>query len=257
MISVVLPVYHNRRHLPELHARLSAALLQLASEYALLLVDALGGDGPLEWIRAPRADDAHVVLVEMPVNSGQHQAVLSGLAAARGEVVAVMDADLQDPPEALSALIAALDSNVDVVFARRATRHQSRGRQVTGRLFKHFVRALAKSRIPSGTGMYFVARRTAVDAALARAAGAQYVPLVFDQTGARMTAIDVVKHQRPDASSAYTAARRLRLAVAAVRQAWRWRRARTRMARASSDPGAEHVGEGQPLARQQHGADGH
>ncbi len=256
-ISVVLPVYHNRSHLPELHRRLTAALTGLTPDHELLFVDDKGADGSLEWIRECRAGDPRVVLVEMPANAGQHRAVLAGLAVSRGDLVAVMDADLQDPPEALPALVAALETEVDVVFARRATRHQSRGRQITGRLFKHFLRALAGSRIPAGTGMFFLARRPAVAAALAHAAGARYVPLLFDQAGARMTAIDVVKYQRPDATSAYSSARRLRLAAAAIRQAWRMRRARRLRPGTASTPAAEDAAQGQPFARQQHGADRH
>lgn len=255
-ISVVLPVYLNRPQLPELHARLKTALGPLTDPYELVFVDDKGGDGSLEWLRACRAGDPCVRVVEMPHNTGQHRAVLAGLAAARGEVVVVMDADLQDPPEALPDLVGALRPGVDVAFARRAARHQSRGRHVTGRLFKHFLRALAGSRIPAGTGMFFAASRPAVDAALALSAGARYVPLLFDQSGARMTAVEVVKESRSDSPSAYTAARRLRLAAGALRQALAWRRAR-RHARAASGSGLgpDERGPRQPLARQHHRTD--
>jgi hypothetical protein len=139
-----------------------------------------------------------------------------------------MDADLQDPPEAIPRLLDALDTRDVVVFARRIARHQSRGRHWTGLVFKRFVRWLAASRVPEGTGMLFAASRPVIDAALEQAAGARYVPLLLDQTGAPMTAIDVPKALRPDVPSAYTAGRRWRLAFGALRQALQWRRARRR-----------------------------
>jgi polyisoprenyl-phosphate glycosyltransferase len=255
-IAVVLPVYLNRPQLPELHRRLTTVLLALTDRYELVFVDDGGADGSLEWLRDCRAQDPHVRLVEMPGNSGQHQAVLAGLTGADGDLVAVMDADLQDPPEALPDLIGALDAEIDVVFARRAARHQSRGRHLTGRLFKRFLRALAGSRIPAGTGMFFVASRRAVDAALAMSAGARYVPLLFDRAGVRMTAVEVVKEMRPDSPSAYSTARRLRLAAGALRQALEWRRAkRHTRERPASGLRPDEGGQRQPLAREQHRTD--
>jgi glycosyltransferase involved in cell wall biosynthesis len=231
-ISVVLPVYRNRPHLPELHRRLTDVLAPGHAPYELVFVDDCGGDGSLEWLRDCRSRDGHVVVIEMPANAGQHRAVLAGLAQTTGALVAVMDADLQDRPEDLPRLVEALQAHHGVVFARRIARHQSAGRHLTGRLFKRLLRRIARSRIPVGTGMFFVASRPVVDEAVAMAGDSRYVPLVLDQTGAPMTAIDVFKETRRDNPSSYTAARRLRLALGALRQAIEWRRARTRHDRA-------------------------
>jgi glycosyltransferase involved in cell wall biosynthesis len=231
-ISVVLPVYRNRAHLPELHRRLTEALRALTPDYELVFVDDAGRDGSIEWLRACRQRDDRVVLVEMPDNGGQHRAVLAGLARSTGEAVVVMDADLQDPPEAIGRLVEGLDRNGGVVFARRTSRHQSRARHLTGRLFKRLLRRLSGSRVPAGTGMFFAATRSAVDAAVTLAAGARYVPLLFDMTGAPMSAVDVVKSHRADNGSAYTARRRLELAAGAIRQALAMRRARRPASRA-------------------------
>jgi polyisoprenyl-phosphate glycosyltransferase len=225
-ISVVLPVYRNRPHLPELHRRLSEALGPLAPDYELVFVDDAAGDGAVEWLRECRDRDTHVVLVEMAQNSGQHRAVLAGLARTTGSVVVVMDADLQDAPEDIGRLIQVLDRSGGVVFARRTARHQSHSRHLTGRLFKRLLRRIAGSRVPAGTGMFFAASRSVIDAALPRAADARYVPLLLDETGAPMSAIDIVKSHRVDTQSAYTVSRRLQLAVGAIRQAIAWRRAR-------------------------------
>jgi glycosyltransferase involved in cell wall biosynthesis len=224
-ISVVLPVYRNRPQLPELHRRLTDTLQAIASAHELVFVDDAGGDGSVEWLRECRARDPRVVLVELPQNGGQHRAVLAGLARASGEAIVVMDADLQDPPEAIGRLLAALHQSGGVVFARRTARHQSPGRHLTGRLFKRLLRRIAGSRVPSGTGMFFVATRAVVEAALASAGEARYVPLILDRTGASMRAVDVIKTHRHDSPSAYTAARRLRLAIGAIRQAIAQRRA--------------------------------
>jgi glycosyltransferase involved in cell wall biosynthesis len=238
-ISVVLPVYRNRRCLPELHRRLSETLSALTTRYELVFVDDCGADGSIEWLRACRGGDPHVVLVEMRQNSGQHPAVLAGLARATGQAVVVMDADLQDPPEAIDRLIGELDRTGGVAFARRTSRHQSRGRHLTGRLFKRLLRRLSGSGIPTGTGMFFAAPRPVVKAAVAAAGDAPYVPLLLDSTGAAMSAVDVVKSYREDAPSAYSGRRRLQLAADAIRQAIAQRRARKRRSRASDLPAPE------------------
>lgn len=238
-ISVVLPVYRNRSCLPELHRRLTDALRALTADYELVFVEDAGGDGSAEWLRECARQDDRVVVVEQPRNGGQHRAVLTGLARTTGAAVVVMDADLQDPPEAIGRLVEALDRAGGVVFARRTSRHQSHGRHLTGRLFKRLLRRLSGSRVPAGTGMFFAAERAVVDAALASAAGVRYVPLLLDTTGAAMSAVDVLKSHRSDSPSAYTAARRLRLAAGAIRQALEMRRARTRATTTTGRPARE------------------
>ena len=238
-ISIVLPVYRNRSCLPELHRRLTDALRPLAPQYELVFVDDAAGDGAVEWLRDCRARDAHVELVEMPDNAGQHRAVLAGLRHSTGVAVVVMDADLQDPPEAIGRLLHTMDRTGGIVFARRTGRHQSRGRHLTGRLFKRLLRRLSGSRIPAGTGMFLVAPRPVIEAAVAAAGTAPYLPLLLEGTGAAMTAVDVVKSYREDAPSAYTARRRLQLAAHAIGQAIAQRRARKTGSRATDLPARE------------------
>jgi hypothetical protein len=137
------------------------------------------------------------------------------------------------PDEAIGRLMEALDRTGGVVFARRTSRHQSHSRHLTGRLFKRLLRRLSGSRVPQGTGMFFVAARPVVDAAVASSAGIRYVPLLLDTTGAAMSAVDVPKSHRLDSPSAYTVRRRLQLAAGAIRQALAMRRARKSASRAS------------------------
>ena len=235
-ISVVLPVYRNRSALPELHRRLTDALQALASSYEIVFVDDHGADGSLEWIRECRQRDERAVLIEMPQNVGQHRAVLAGIARCTGDGIIVMDADLQDPPEAIERLIEAMERTGGVAFARRTGRHQSWARHLTGRLFKRFLRRLSGSRVPAGTGMFFAAPKAVAQAAAATAGEATYVPLLLDRTGMTMTAVDVLKSYRDDAPSGYTTRRRLQLAAGAIRQALVQRRARKPAPRASDRP---------------------
>ena len=151
---------------------------------------------------------------------------MAGLARNSGELVTVMDADLDDPPEAHPRLVQALGAVDAVVFARRAGRHQSWCRSLTGRLFKRFLRRVAGSRAPAGTGIFFVASWHVIDGAREVRARASYVPLLLDQAGASMRAIDVTKEPRPNTRSAYSSRRRIQLALEALRQAIEWKNTR-------------------------------
>src|SRR6185437_4466754 len=77
-------------------------------------------------------------VVELARNVGQSRTILTGLSYARGSMAVVMDADLQDPPEAVPALLEMLqrDAGMEAVFATRMNRYSSRSRHVTSRLFK-------------------------------------------------------------------------------------------------------------------------
>ncbi len=119
MISVVTPTYNEAGSLPTLAERLALALA--GREYELVVVDDGSPDGT--------ADVADALAARLPVRvvrragkAGLASAVLAGFAAARGEVLVVMDADLSHPPETVTALVAALDAGADLAVASRYVR---------------------------------------------------------------------------------------------------------------------------------------
>jgi glycosyltransferase involved in cell wall biosynthesis len=222
-LSVVLPVFRNRAQLPELLARLRATLDAASPRWEVVCVEDCGGDGAREWLAGQAAADARIVLLANPRNLGQHASIVRGLAAARGDLVAVMDADLQDAPEDLALLLAAWRPGLGAVFARRTRAYQSAPRHRTGRAFKQLMRRLAGGGLPAGVGTFVLidaeARRRVVEAAGER----PYVPLLLARTGLPLASVPIEKHVRPDGASAYGTRRRLALALRALAQALRWR----------------------------------
>ena len=202
-LSVVLPVFGNHSDLPTLYARLTTTLEQSGDAYELVFVDDAGDDGSLEWLQGCRARDDRVQVVDLRLNQGQHRAVIAGLAVARGDVVVVMDADLQDAPEDIPGLLCTLEGGAGAVFAIRASRYESRARHATGFLFKRLLRVISGSRLPNGYGMFLAVSRD-VASAVTRASGpSPYVPLLIDQTGCPIRSIPIEK-ARADGKSAYT-----------------------------------------------------
>ena len=123
-LSVVVPVYGNAAELPELHRRVSDATAGYRTE--LVLVDDASTDDSLAVIERLAGGDERVTAVGLERNVGEHEAVMEGLRRASGAWTVVMDADLQDPPEAIPELLgAARERGIDVVFAGRRGRYES------------------------------------------------------------------------------------------------------------------------------------
>jgi len=115
-ISAIVPVFRSAPILPELHRRLSDALGEIAGRHEIIFVEDCGGDASWDVIEGLAAKDHHVRGIRMSRNYGQHNALLCGIRAARFEVIVTLDDDLQNPPEEIAKLIAALGEAADVVY---------------------------------------------------------------------------------------------------------------------------------------------
>lgn len=116
MISIVIPVYRSAESLPELHRRLAGVFGESPGAIEILFVEDCGGDNSWEVIQLLAVADTRVRGFRMSRNYGQHNALLCGIRAARGQVIATLDDDLQHPPEELPKLLAKLDEGFDVVY---------------------------------------------------------------------------------------------------------------------------------------------
>jgi glycosyltransferase involved in cell wall biosynthesis len=115
-ISAIVPVYRSAAILPELHARLSAALSAVTDQHEIILVEDAGGDDSWSVIKRLSDRDPRVRGMRMSRNYGQHNALLCGIRAARFALTVTLDDDLQNPPEEIGKLIALLDGGADVAY---------------------------------------------------------------------------------------------------------------------------------------------
>jgi len=207
-LSVVVPVYGNAATLEELHGRVSSAVAGRALQ--LILVDDASPDDSRRVISELAARDPAVEPLLLERNVGQHAAVLEGLRRARGRWTAVMDADLQDPPEAIPVLLARAGPGDDVVFAGRRGAYEGPGRLATSRLFKRVLAAF--SGVPRDAGMFFVANRRAVQSLLALDGPPPFLVAMIGAAGLRASSVPVERSRNPAGRSSYTPALRLRSA---------------------------------------------
>jgi len=165
-IAVVIPVFNEEPVLPELLARLTA-LFDSARDCAwtAVLVDDGSRDRSAALLRAQMAKDPRFELVELSRNFGFQAALAAGLAHARGADAAVtMDADLQDPPEVIPALVAAWRDGAEVVRATRRTRAETGLRRVGFDFFHSLFGQLSDYPIEPNSGTFGLLGRDAVEA---------------------------------------------------------------------------------------------
>ncbi|HEX6006220.1 MAG TPA: glycosyltransferase family 2 protein [Burkholderiales bacterium] len=135
-ISVVVPVYRSEHSLPELHRRIVVALEAAALTFEIILVEDGGGDSTWAAIQHLALFDARVRGIQLSRNYGQHNALLCGIRAARYDVVVTLDDDLQNPPEEIHKLLAALAGGFDVVYGAPARQQHGFLRNQASRLTK-------------------------------------------------------------------------------------------------------------------------
>src|SRR5919205_1491068 len=121
-LSVVVTVFDEERTVDEVYERTTAALDGLGRPYELIFVDDGSRDGTFARLERIHERDGRVRAVRFKRNFGQHPAMHAGLARARGEVVVTMDGDLQNAPEDIPRLVAAVEAGGDVASGRRGVR---------------------------------------------------------------------------------------------------------------------------------------
>lgn len=155
-ISVIVPVYNNERTLSELIKRLRSTLKNYS--YELIFVD----DGSSDMSKKIILEHSEyfgeqIILHSLETNRGQQLATLKGLQIANGELVAVLDADLQDKPEIIPHLIEKIGHNSGSCFVERKGLYQNIFRMTTSFLFKSLILALTNLKV--GAGSFYVMDR--------------------------------------------------------------------------------------------------
>jgi glycosyltransferase involved in cell wall biosynthesis len=159
MISVVVPALNEESGIRELYRRVTAAAASWPDpELELILVDDGSTDRTLAICRELAASDPRFKIISLTRNFGHQPAVSAGIQHAGGDVVVVMDADLQDPPESVGAIISKLGEGFDVVYAVRTKRKEGIAKRSLYFLFYRLLRKLAALDIPLDSGDFCVMR---------------------------------------------------------------------------------------------------
>ena len=139
-ISIVAPAYNEQEAIAEFHRRVSEVLRAIGAPYELVLVNDGSTDHTLALMHALQADDAQVMVVDLSRNFGKEIALSAGLDHSSGEVVIVLDADLQDPPELIPEMLRGWREGYDVIYGVRSHRDgESWLKKATAHLFYRLI----------------------------------------------------------------------------------------------------------------------
>ena len=200
-LSIVIPVYRCAPSLQPLYVRLTKVLEKLAVDYEIVFVDDASPDHARLEIERLSASHAPVRGLFLDRNSGQHSAIATGIDAAVGAHVAVMDGDLQDPPEELPRLYRSALAGYDVVVGRPIRPHQSRWRTFGSRAFFLLLGPLYRGRLAGTCSLFSVISREVADRySKVPERNAMYLPIV-EACARRIQILDYEKLRRPQGRS--------------------------------------------------------
>lgn len=165
-LSIVVPCCNEEEVLREFHRQMTAAARSLCGpKYELILVDDGSTDDTWKLINELSAEDRNVVAVRLARNHGHQLALTAGLSTVRGDVVLVIDADLQDPPELLAPLYEMMvREEADVVYGLRRSREgESRFKRKSAEAFYRLLAKVTRVHIPVDTGDFRLMKRHIAD----------------------------------------------------------------------------------------------
>ena len=203
-ISAVVPVYRSQAMLPELHRRLVAALDQIGRPFEILLVEDCGGDDSWSVIKQLAAADPRVRGLRLARNYGQHNALLCGIRAARGELVVTLDDDLQNPPEEIHRLLARLDEGYDVVYGSPQAETHGFLRDQASRITKLALQGAMGVDSASKVSAFRVFRTRLRDAFAAYRSPSVNIDVLLTWGTTRFASVDVRQDFRAAGNSGYS-----------------------------------------------------
>lgn len=216
-LSVVVPCYNERCILDALLQRLLTVCSNTARSFEIVFVDDGSVDGTLPHILAWAAADPRIGVVRLARNFGHQEALLAGLRAARGERVLTLDADLQDPPELLPAMMAKMDAGAELVFGQRIRRPgESWLKRATAALFYRALSRWSRTPIPLDVGDFRLVSRRALRTFLRQPQMPGFLRGGFAWMGYRQEMVPYVRPVRQAGASHYAWQDMLTLALSGL-----------------------------------------
>jgi len=211
MISVVVPAFNEGDGIAQLHSRVTTAACAWAEDYELIVVDDGSRDDTLTVCRNLARDDPHFKILSLSRNFGHQAALSAGLAYAAGDWVAVLDADLQDPPEQLKRFIDRCKEGFDVAYAIRAKRKEGFVKRFAYFTYYRLLRKLAFIEMPLDAGDFCVMSRRVVDQLNSLPERRRYLRGLRAWIGYRQTGLEYEREARAFGEAKYTFSKLLRL----------------------------------------------
>jgi undecaprenyl-phosphate 4-deoxy-4-formamido-L-arabinose transferase len=203
-LSVVIPVYNEQENLPGLFLRLTATLDKVGKPFEILFTNDGSRDNSLVLLRDfHKQRPKQVRVIDFNGNFGQHMAIMAAFERARGEVIVTLDADLQNPPEEIPKLLAAIENGHDVVGGYRKERQDSWFRRKASRLINAVRERTTRIRMRDQGCMLRAYRRNIVEHITASGETSTFIPALAMSYAANPTEVEVEHAARVAGTSKY------------------------------------------------------
>lgn len=204
-VSIVIPVYNEQESLPELMRRTKIVCDQLNADYEILLVDDGSNDASAAILTAAaKTPESHIVAVLLNRNYGQHSAIMAGFHQASGDLVVTLDADLQNPPEEITRLVATAAEGYDIVGTVRKNRQDKWLRKLASLLINHLIQRTSGKAMGDYGCMLRAYRRHIIDAMLHCHERSTFIPILANTFARKTTEIPVTHSEREFGDSKYS-----------------------------------------------------
>ncbi|HEX3783540.1 MAG TPA: glycosyltransferase family 2 protein [Pseudonocardiaceae bacterium] len=204
-LSLVVPCYNEQDGLGRLHQRLCETLPAVTDDFEVLLVDDGSSDRTLAAMREIASTDPRFRYLALSRNFGKESAMLAGLSQAEGDIVAIIDADLQHPPEMLAQMVDKLDEGYDQVVARRTRDGDGALRSLISTAYYKMINKLVDVKLENGVGDFRVLTRKAVQALLSLGEYNRFSKGLFSWIGFDTATVDYGNVVRQDGTSKWSA----------------------------------------------------
>ena len=213
-LSVVIAVYNDEEVLRELYRRLHAVLSDLSPNYEIIFVDDGSSDSSINVLKELQSMDDKIIIVKLTRNFGQANAISAGLENSSNDVIVLMDSDLQDRPEDIPKLLAAMiEYDVPMAVTRWISRKDNSFRVMTSRFFQSISNKITNLHILPGLGVFRVMKREIVEEIKELKDSTAPVLSLINWMGYDYTYVELNRDNRYAGSSGYTISKMVKLAL--------------------------------------------
>ena len=198
LISIVVPCYNEEESLPLFYKEVVKVLSKLKEDYELVLVNDGSKDNTITKIKQLAKKDKHISYISFSRNFGKESAMYAGLKNAKGDYVAVMDADLQHSPDLLPQMISILkNEDYDSVATKRSTRNgETAGRNFFSKMFFNLLNKTSNVKMEDGAMDYRLMKRKMVNAVLALTEYNRFTKGIFSWVGFKTYWLETKTNER-------------------------------------------------------------
>jgi polyisoprenyl-phosphate glycosyltransferase len=204
-LSVIVAVYNDQEVIEELYKRLLVVLNEINVQHEIIFVDDASSDNSFETLQKIQSLDSRIRLLKLTRNFGQPNAISAGLDYAQGDIIVLIDSDLQDRPEDIPKLIETLfEQNVPMAIARRKSRKDSAFKQFSSKLFFKATQNFTDLKFGSDLGVFRALRKELIDElkSIPEKTGT-YLSLLY-WMGIEYATVDLEREARYAGTSGYT-----------------------------------------------------